>query len=67
MRDIPLQAIDPGVMPGALRALAALLQRAAERLDRRAARSLPLQPVRIVSRADDAIDERRHQIFSRYY
>ncbi|HET7548436.1 MAG TPA: hypothetical protein VFJ86_11735 [Usitatibacter sp.] len=51
----------------ALRAVAAGLQRVAERLERRGARSLPLQPVRIVTCADDAIDERRHQIFTRYY
>jgi hypothetical protein len=50
-----------------LRALATGLHRIADGLERRAARSLPLQPVRIVLQADDAIDERRHQIFTRYY
>jgi hypothetical protein len=68
MRDIPLDSIDPGVAAGALRSLAALLQRAADFLDPRCmARRLPLEPVKIVVDADQRIHERRHQLFVRYY
>ena len=67
MRDIPLDAIDPGVAAGALRALAALLHRAADFLEPHSAPSLPLEPVRRAPDVDETIRERRHQLFTRYY
>jgi hypothetical protein len=67
MRDVPLDAIDPGVAARALRSAAAVLQRVADFLDPPASRCLPLEPVKPSFDVDERMSERRHQLFVRYY
>jgi len=67
VRDIPLDSIDPGIAAGLLRSAAGLLHRVADFLERSKVRCLPLEPVKIACHADESINERRHQLFVRYY
>jgi hypothetical protein len=66
LRDVPLDALDPGVAAGLLRGLGRWLERTADALDRPAPR-LPLEPVHPARDIDEAMSERRHQLFTRYY
>jgi hypothetical protein len=67
LRDVPLDALDPWPAAAVLRGLGRWLERAADALERPVPRPLPLEPVRPTDDVDEAIHERRHQLFTRYY
>jgi hypothetical protein len=58
--------VQPSPSP-LLRAAAVALRRLADRLERAPVRCLPLEPLFPAECADERIDERRHQVFTRDY
>ncbi|HEX6634743.1 MAG TPA: hypothetical protein VF038_12300 [Usitatibacter sp.] len=67
LRDVPLEALHPGPAAFVLRGLGQWLERAADALERPSQRRLPLEPVHPARDIDEAMHERRHQLFTRYY
>jgi hypothetical protein len=67
LRDVPVDALDPWPAATVLRGIGRWLERAADALERPAQRRLPLEPVHPAYDIDEAMRERRHQLFTRYY